>query len=140
MGLLPFTRMYLSSQAGWNWSRHQDHKSAGCRSVQHSHHHWDGGRQPQHGLMGSSVSKKAYEQTVLKSWKDLTGICPTASPPGHLGNFSSTMEHLETSGEGPTCIPDNVGTQHAFSKFSEHFSSSASGETEAQPRVFSSSG
>lgn len=41
--------------------------------------------------MGSSVSKKAYGQTVWKHWQDPTGIYPKATPPGHLGSFSSTL-------------------------------------------------
>lgn len=41
--------------------------------------------------MGSSVAKKIYEQTVWKHWQGPTGIYPKATPPGHLGSFSSTL-------------------------------------------------
>lgn len=37
------------------------------------------------------MSKKAYEPTVWRHCQDPTGICPKASPPGHLGSFSSTL-------------------------------------------------
>lgn len=112
MGLLPSTRIYLSSQAAGSWSRHQGHKSAGCSSVQHSHHRWDRRRQARHGLMGAQCQQRVMNGLSGKAGRILEEY---PSPPGHLESVSSTTERPGTS-EGPTYTPDDAGTPQASLK------------------------